>query len=80
MRCTPPAAVVAADAIDRHARNRPVKYWYPGPSGPPLAGAQTGYAEPVDPPAGSVPGAKARRQPAGIPSIRNGRVDSEETE
>ncbi len=23
------AAIAAADAIDRHARNRPVKYWYP---------------------------------------------------
>jgi hypothetical protein len=23
------AAVVAADAIDRHARQRPVKYWHP---------------------------------------------------
>jgi hypothetical protein len=55
------AAVVAADAIDRHARNRPVKYWYPGPTDPPLAGAKVGYAEPVNPPAGSALSAKARR-------------------
>jgi hypothetical protein len=55
------AGVVAADAIDRHARNRPIKYWYSRPSVPPLAGAQAGYAEPVNAPAGSAPAAKARR-------------------
>ena len=52
------AAIVAADAIDRHARSRPTRYWYPSPPGLPPAGSQIPYV------AVGQPAAAARRQPA----------------
>jgi hypothetical protein len=38
------AAIVAADAIDRHARSRPTRYWYPDQRGLPPPGSQLPYA------------------------------------
>jgi hypothetical protein len=38
------AAIVAADAIDRHARSRPIKYWYPNQPGLPTSGGQRSCA------------------------------------
>jgi hypothetical protein len=35
------AAIVTADAIDRHARSRPTKYWYPNQL-PPASTQQPG--------------------------------------
>jgi len=34
------AAIVAADAIDRHVRSRPTRYWYPSKHGLPPPGSQ----------------------------------------
>jgi hypothetical protein len=34
------AAIVTADAIDRHARSRPTRYWYPNQPGLPPPGSQ----------------------------------------
>jgi hypothetical protein len=48
------AAIVTADAIDRHTRSRPTKYWYPSQPGPPPPGSQMPYvaaAYPARPPA-----------------------------
>jgi len=33
------AAIATADAIDRHARSRPTKYWYPDQPGRPPTGS-----------------------------------------
>jgi hypothetical protein len=38
------AAMVVADAIDRHARQQPVKYWHPDPPFLPHPGANTSVA------------------------------------
>jgi hypothetical protein len=35
---------VTADAIDRHARSRPTRYWYPSQRGLPPPGGQLPYA------------------------------------
>jgi hypothetical protein len=37
------AAIVTADAIDRHARSRPTRYWYPNQPGLPPPGSQIPY-------------------------------------
>jgi hypothetical protein len=37
------AAIVTADAIDRHARSRPTRYWYPSQPGLPPPGSQIPY-------------------------------------
>ena len=37
------AAIVTADAIDRHARSRPTRYWYPNRPGMPPPGSQMAY-------------------------------------
>ena len=34
------AAIVAADAIDRHVHSRPTRYWYPSKHGLPPPGSQ----------------------------------------
>jgi len=52
------AAIVAADAIDRYARSRPTRYWYPNRPGLPPPGSTIPYAS-VDP-STSAPG---RQQP-----------------
>jgi hypothetical protein len=38
------AAMVTADAIDRHARSQPTRYWYPNQPGLPPPGSQIPYA------------------------------------
>lgn len=48
------AAITIADAIDRHARNRPVKYWYPNQPGLPATGTSLPYVAPMYPPPASV--------------------------
>ena len=37
------AAIVTADAIDRHARSRPACYWYPNQPGLPPPGSHLPY-------------------------------------
>jgi hypothetical protein len=37
------AAIVAADAIDRQARSRPTRYWYPNRPGLPPPGSHLPY-------------------------------------
>ncbi len=37
------AAIVTADAIDRHVRSRPTRYWYPDQPGLPPPGSQIPY-------------------------------------
>lgn len=44
------AAIVTADAIDRHARSRPTKYWYPEHPGLPPTGSQIRYVAVASPP------------------------------
>ena len=44
------AAIVTADAIDRHARSRPTKYWYPNQPGLPPPGSQIPYVVAASPP------------------------------
>lgn len=39
------AAIVAADAIDRHVRSRPTRYWYPSEPGLPPPGSQMRFVE-----------------------------------
>jgi hypothetical protein len=51
------AAIVTADAIDRHARSRPTRYWYPDQPGLPPPGSQMPYGSTGPPPAAP------RRQP-----------------
>ena len=45
------AAIVAADAIDRHVRTRPTRYWYPREPGLPPPGSQTPYLKVAPAPA-----------------------------
>lgn len=45
------AAIVTADAIDRHARSRPTRYWYPSQPGLPPPGSQIPYVMVAQPPA-----------------------------
>ena len=54
------AAIVTADAIDRHARSRPTRYWYPNQPGLPPPGSQIPYVTVGQPPA------PPRRQPAPV--------------
>ena len=44
------AAIVTADAIDRHARSRPTRYWYPSQPGLPPPGTQIPYVVAAQPP------------------------------
>jgi hypothetical protein len=37
------AAIVAADAVDRHVRSRPTRYWYPNRPGLPTPGSHLPY-------------------------------------
>lgn len=39
------AAIVAADAIDRHVGSRPTRYWYPKEHGLPPPGSQMPFVE-----------------------------------
>ena len=48
------AAVCAADAIDRAARNQPTRYWYPNHPGLPRPGSSIPYVTLV-PPATALP-------------------------
>jgi hypothetical protein len=48
------AAIVTADAIDRHARSRPTRYWYPSQSGQPPPGSEMPYPTPAHAPAASL--------------------------
>jgi len=48
------AAIVTADAIDRHARSRPTRYWYPNQPSLPPPGSQSPYAV-IEPPSASRP-------------------------
>ena len=43
------AAIVAADAIDRHVRSRPTRYWYPNQPGLPPSGSQMPYLPGIQP-------------------------------
>ena len=52
------AAIVAADAIDRHARSRPTRHWYPSQPGLPPPGSQIPYVR-----LGQAPAAARRRAP-----------------
>jgi hypothetical protein len=45
------AAIVTADAIDRHARSRPARYWYPNQPGLPPPGSEIPYVTVGQPPA-----------------------------
>jgi hypothetical protein len=54
------AAIVTADAIDRHARSRPTRYWYPKRPGFPPPGSTIPYV--IVDPSTSAPG--RRRTPA----------------
>ncbi len=45
------AAIVTADAIDRHARSRPTRYWYPNEPDLPPTGTRQPHASAVHPPA-----------------------------
>jgi hypothetical protein len=45
------AAIVTADAIDRQARGRPTRYWYPNQPGVPPPGTQIPYVVSAPPPA-----------------------------
>jgi hypothetical protein len=46
------AAIVAADAIDRHVRSRPTRYWYPTEPGLPPPGSRMPYVTVGQPRAG----------------------------
>ncbi len=48
------AAIVTADAIDRHARSRPTRYWYPNEPDLPPAGSHQPYARAVQRPPAAV--------------------------
>ena len=54
------AAIVTADAIDRHARSRPTRYWYPDQPGLPPPGSQIPCAT-----ADRAPAAPRRQAPPG---------------
>jgi hypothetical protein len=61
------AAVCAADAIDRAARNRPTRYWYPNRPGLPCPGTSIPYVA-LDPP--PAPPARAPRPAVGPGTAR----------
>jgi hypothetical protein len=61
------AAVAAADAIDRAARNQPTRYWYPNHPGLPRPGTSIPYVELVPPAAPPTPPAAARGPVAWYP-------------
>jgi hypothetical protein len=44
------AAITIADAIDRDARGRPAKYWYPSQPGLPATGTSIPYVASIHPP------------------------------
>ena len=52
------AAIVAADAIDRRARTRPTRYWYPNRPGLPPPGSHLPYLT-----VAQAPAAAARQAP-----------------
>jgi hypothetical protein len=52
------AAMVTADAIDRHTRSRPTRYWYPDQPDLPPPGSQIPYVS-----VGQRPAAQRRQPP-----------------